>query len=439
MEALWLSESATDLAQLDTMLTYNLAKYIHDISYGQIKQLESDPKLLAGAGDNNFNPVEAIEQAHKASDLDQFMTGLPPRHHHYQALKTALGHYREMARRGGWPIVPGGETLHPGEFDPRVPIIKKRLQYTQDFPPDKPVSDDTFYDDPLIMAVLKFQKRHGLTADGVIGPQTLAAMNITAAERVETIRLNMARWRWQAHDLGSKYVLVNIASFNLKAYQDMGEKLMLDIPVIVGKEQHQTPVFSDSIKYIEINPFWNITRSIAMDEELPELQKNPHHLVERHVRLFSSWQEDAVELNSTTINWLNVTKDQIAAYRLRQDPGPWNALGKIKFVFPNLHSIYMHDTPAQNLFTRTQRDFSHGCIRVSDPLSLAIYALDGQRGGWNDEKLKEVYVQDSRKVIWLSSPIPVHITYQTTWVDKDGTIYFNRDIYLRDTRLQNAL
>jgi murein L,D-transpeptidase YcbB/YkuD len=264
-------------------------------------------------------------------------------------------------------------------------------------------------------------------------------MNITAAERVETIRLNMARWRWQAHDLGSKYVLVNIASFNLKAYQDMGEKLMLDIPVIVGKEQHQTPVFSDSIKYIEINPFWNITRSIAMDEELPELQKNPHHLVERHVRLFSSWQEDAVELNSTTINWLNVTKDQIAAYRLRQDPGPWNALGKIKFVFPNLHSIYMHDTPAQNLFTRTQRDFSHGCIRVSDPLSLAIYALDGQRGGWNDEKLKEVYVQDSRKVIWLSSPIPVHITYQTTWVDKDGTIYFNRDIYLRDTRLQNAL
>jgi murein L,D-transpeptidase YcbB/YkuD len=279
--------------------------------------------------------------------------------------------------------------------------------------------------------------RHGLEVDGIIGKNTIAALNITATEKVDSIRLNLARWRWQDHDLGRQYLLVNIAGFNLKAFQD--EKLVFDMPVIVGEQQHQTPVFSDRIKYLDFNPFWNIPTSIAKNEELPALRKNSDHLVKRRVRLFSSWQADAIELDSTAIDWHTVTSSRIAGFKLRQDPGPGNALGKIKFVFPNRYSVYMHDTPGHNLFKRTQRHFSHGCIRISDALALAIFALEAQPDGWSREKIEEIYNQEMRKVVRLSSPIAVHITYQTAWVDSSGIIHFNRDIYLRDAKLRNAL
>jgi murein L,D-transpeptidase YcbB/YkuD len=240
----------------------------------------------------------------------------------------------------------------------------------------------------------------------------------------------MARWRYQPHDLGEKYLIVNIAGFNLKGVKN--NKIELEMPVIVGKRQHQTPVFSASVKYLDFNPFWNIPPSIARNEELPKLQKNPFYLVERHVRLFSGWNEDANELVSTAVEWDQVTSRQISAYKLRQDPGPWNALGKVKFVFPNKYSVYMHGTPEQGYFGRKERSFSHGCIRVGNPPALAGFLLEDQEGQWTDEKIAEIYNQDSRKVVRLSHPIPVHITYQTSWVDKDGTINFNNDTYARD-------
>ncbi len=439
MLQLWNSESAEELALLDTTITYNLVKYVHDISYGQLKPLDSDPELFAEAGDKGFNPVLTIEHILATSDLDKFLSELPPQHQHYLNLIAALAQYREIAALGDWPVIPEGNTLRPNDKDSRITAVRERLKRTADFSSEVVPADPEIYDSELEIGVLRFQHRHGLEVDGIIGKNTLAALNVPVRHRVDTIRINMARWRWHAHDLGDKYVLVNIASFNLKAYQGKGDVLALDIPVIVGKEQHQTPVFSDRIKYIDFNPFWNITPSIARNEELPELRKNPRHLVERNIRLFSSWQSDAVELDSTTINWHAISSSKISGFKLRQDPGPWNALGKVKFVFPNHYSVYMHDTPAPGLFNRTQRDFSHGCIRVSDPLALAVFLLNGQRGGWDEMKVREVYNQTTRKIIQLSSFIPVHITYQTTWVDKDGTIHFNNDIYARDAKLHNAL
>jgi murein L,D-transpeptidase YcbB/YkuD len=434
---LWSTEDVDELAELDTILTYNLVKYVHDISYGQLKPLESDPELFAEAGDQDFNPVVTVEHILATSDLDKFLANLPPRHSHYRTLKRGLEYYRKIAEQGGWSIVPEGASLHPGETNERIRAVRQRLHIANSslMTPDDNVA--ATYDHQLEQAVLAFQQQHGLVVDRIIGKNTIAAMNISAAEKVASIRINMARWRWHAHDLGDRYVLVNIAGFNLKTFQ--GEEIVLDIPVIVGKEQHQTPVFSDTIKYIDVNPFWNITPSIAKNEELPELRKNKNYLVNRHVRLFSSWWSDAVELDSTAIDWHTVSRSQIAGYKLRQDPGPWNALGKIKFVFPNQYSVYMHDTPAHNLFNRTQRDFSHGCIRVSDALSLAIFLLKDQPDGWSPEKIKEIYNQDQRKVIRLSDFVPVHITYQTTWVDKNGAIHFNRDLYGRNAKLYNAL
>jgi murein L,D-transpeptidase YcbB/YkuD len=434
---LWDAADPDALARLETLLTYNLVKYVHDISYGQLKPLASDPVLFAEAGNIDFNPLRTIEHILATSDLDQFLAGLPPRHYHYTALKAALEHYRNIAESGGWSSIPQGPSLRPGDTDARIILVRKRLQVT-DHPAGTALDTNSIHYDPLLeRTVQAFQRRHGLLVDGIIGANTLAAMNISAAEKVASIRLNMARWRWQDHDLGAQYLLTNIAAFTVKAFQ--GEDIILDMPVIVGKQQHQTPVFSSKIKYLDFNPFWNIPTSIAQNEELPRLRKNPNHLVDRHIRLFSSWQSDAVELDSTVIDWHNVSRGRMAGYKLRQEPGPWNALGKIKFSFPNRYSVYMHGTPAQNLFSRTQRDFSHGCIRISDPLALAIFVLETQSDDWPREKIEEIYQQELRKVIRLSSPLAVHITYQTAWVDKSGTVHFNRDIYLRDAALHNAL
>lgn len=433
---LWTAEDADSLAELETALTYNLVKYIHDISYGQLKPLDADPVLFAEAGDMEFDPVIAVKRAALSSDLNRFIGSLPPQHHQYLSLKAGLAHYRKIAENGGWTPVPDGPKLSPGDIDPRIEAVRQRLQVTDPLlgPTEGPAARK--FDSMLKKAVMDFQRQHGLATDGIIGRNTLRALNIPISEKIISIRINMARWRWQEHDLGEKYVLVNIAGFNLQAVE--GEEVVLDIPVIVGEDQHQTPVFSDSIQYMDVNPFWNIPPSIAKNEELPALRKNSNHLINRHIRLYSDWQADAVELDSSSINWHTVTEGEIAGYRLRQDPGPWNALGKIKFIFPNPYSIYLHDTPSHNLFGRIRRNFSHGCIRVSDGLGLALFLLREQRERWPIEEFEEIYNSEERKVITLATPVPVHITYLTTWVDKNGRIYFNRDIYDRDAKLYSA-
>jgi len=436
---LWHTVSATELAQLDTSITYSLVKYIHDVSYGQLKPHETNPELFAEAGKSDFNPLLTIKQVIGVSDLDQFFQKLPPQHYHYQSLVSALARYRKLAAAGGWPQVAGGDSLRPGQHDRRVPMIRERLKVTGELQEETTVNNTELYDPELEEAVKIFQRHHGLTQDGVVGKKTTAAMNITANQKVDMIRINMARWRWHAHELGDKYILVNIASFNLKAFQDNSDTPALDFAVIVGQGQHQTPVFSDTIAYLDFNPYWNVTPSIAANEELPNLRKDPNHLSNRHIRVFSSWQPEAVELDSTVMDWETVTPGRMRGYKLRQDPGPWNALGKVKFVFPNQYSVYMHDTASPNLFQRTKRDFSHGCIRVSNPLELAIFVLNGQDGGWTREKVIELYGKDTRKVVRLSRPVPVHITYQTVWVDKDGTINFNGDVYARDEKLLSVL
>ncbi|MFV0438891.1 MAG: murein L,D-transpeptidase [Desulfopila sp.] len=432
---LWNSTNPDDLAQLETSLTYSLVKYIHDISYGQVDPHMLDPELFAEAGDRDFRPVQTIRQALAASDLEQYLAMLPPQHHHYRNLQQALIHYRQLTAAGGWPQLADGESIRPGEHGPRLTTVRQRLRITGEYGSHDPAQDDQRYDPALVKAVKLFQKLHGLSQDGVIGQKTRTAMNITAPQKVDMIRINLARWRWHNHNLGDKYVLVNIASFNLQAYEGDAEKPVLDFAVIVGQDQHQTPVFSDTIAYLDFNPYWNVTPSIAANEELPALRKNPNSLVKRHIRLFSSWQADAIELDSTTMDWQAISPGRMRGYKLRQDPGPWNALGKVKFVFPNRYSVYLHDTVSPYLFQRTKRDFSHGCIRVSDPLELAIFILDGQAGDWTRDKVMAVYNRDTRKTIGLSSPIPVHITYQTTWVNSDGSIHFNNDIYSRDEQL----
>ena len=436
MTQLWHSPEPKSLARLDTLITFNLIKYVHDVSRGQIKLRYVNPLLFAEAGDVDFDPLATVDKALAVTDLAAYLASLPPAHRHYTNLKNALKIYRNLARQGGWEKIPSGKILRPGDSDHRIPVIMKRLAITGDI--DAPVEGERVaYAAELVPSVKKFQSRHGLKPDGVVGPLTRRAMNVSVQKAIRRIVINMARWRWQEHFLGEKYILVNVASFDLSGFKD--DELKIQFPVIVGKLQHQTPVFSDRVRYIDFNPYWNITPSIARREELPGLRKDPYHLVKRHIRLFSSWKSDAVELDSTTMDWMNITPRQISRFKLRQDPGPWNALGAVKFIFPNKYDVYMHDTPSQNLFNQNNRDFSHGCIRVSDPPGLALFILSDGTGAWTLEKIQAILDSGKRTVIRPEMAVPVHITYQTAWVDKNGLICFNKDIYGRDKKLLQAL
>lgn len=423
------------LARLDTLLTFNLIKYIHDVSWGRIKSLDAGILPNSGSCDGDIETATKMEQILSVPDLGAYLAALPPSHRYYRQLKTALKTYRALEAAGGWPAIPPGPTIRPGDYDDRMPDIFRRLSVTGDL--DTGFQPTMYYEPALKSAILRFQRRHGLTPDGVIGKNTFAALNISVSDAVKQIIINMTRWRWQAHTLGEKYVLVNIANFDLTAVDDGVE--VLSFPVIVGKFQHQTPIFSDRIRYVDINPYWNVPPSIAKNEELPKLRRDPNHLKKQHIRLFSGWSAEAHEIDSRTVDWRNMSPQRMAGFRLRQDPGPWNALGRIKFVFPNPYDVYLHDTPTQNLFTRTQRDFSHGCIRVSDPMGLAAFLLTSETSVLTREAVRRIVEKRKRTVIRLPEPVPVHITYQTSWVDKNGIIYFNKDIYGRDDKLRRAM
>ncbi len=293
------------------------------------------------------------------------------------------------------------------------------------------------YDADLVIAIKRFQERHNLEVDGIIGRETARNLNIPVQQRIQQILINMERWRWTKHDLGARYVLVDIAGFTLQAVEN--DSTQLEMRVIVGKRHHKTPVFSDSIKYIEFNPFWNITTSIARNEMLGKLRKDYTYLTREHIKLFSNWQADGKELDSEAINWDEISRKQISRFKLRQEPGPWNALGVVKFVFPNKYSIYLHDTPVHSLFEKADRAFSHGCIRLSKPEQLAGFLLKFNDAHWNAEKIHQIVEKKKRKIISLRSPIPVHLVYQTAWVAKDETIRFSKDLYGRDQKLTDAL
>lgn len=248
----------------------------------------------------------------------------------------------------------------------------------------------------------------------------------------------MERYRWLNHHIEEPFIVVNIAGFWAAGTKNGGFEI--EMPVIVGKEYHETPVFSDGIKYIEFNPYWNVPASIVLKEMLPKLKKDPNYLKKRNFRVFSSWQADAKELDSTTVNWQGMGEKEITRLHIRQEPGPRNALGTVKFIFPNKYSVYLHDTPSHGLFKMEKRTFSHGCIRVSKPAELASYILGNDAEGWGIERIKEIIASGKREVVLLKKPFPIHILYRTVIVNPNNDkVHFSKDIYGRDTLLEKAL
>ncbi len=425
------------LAQLELLLTQGLVRYAQDLMVGVLPRSGSSQQAVVAQLRERPDALAIVAEAMGGDSFEAYLQQLAPRHGYYRRLQQALAHYRNIEESGGWPRIPLGPPLRPGDTDSRINAVTLRLLKT-DWPENQELSSrNGYYNSTLRRAVTHFQRRHGLRPDGVLGDETIAAMNVPVTRRIEILRLNLLRWHGLAHRLGERYVLVNIASCTLAAVD--GGEVVLAMPVVVGKQETQTPMFSDRIQYLVFNPYWTITKNIARTEELPALRKNPRHLVSRHVRLFSSWLDDAIELDSTLIDWYTVTPDEMTTFRLRQDPGPWNSLGKLKFVSRNRYAVFLHDTPTPEFFDRKRRTGSHGCVWVSKPPAMAGFFLENQKKTYSATEILTMYRDDRRVVVPLNTPVPFHLAYQTVQVDKRGEVFFTGDVYGHDNSMRHYL
>ena len=415
-------------AELELRLSLSLLEITSDLASGRLQPQQVNPELFVYP--REVDPAEVIRAAAGASDIAAFVASFEPKQPEYLRLKAALADYRALAAAGGWPSIDDGPTLKPGMAGPKVAQLRARLKV-----PAAPGADPAHFDPALADAVKQFQTLQGLEPDGVIGKNTLAALNVPVEERVRQILLNLERRRWMADDPGERYVFVNLADFELKVVD--GPKTVFDTRVVVGAPYHRTPVFSGAMTYLEINPYWNVPPSIARNELLPKIKQDPGYLAANNFELLSDWSDSARVLDPHAIDWRAVTPERFI-YKLRQGPGPGNALGHVKFMFPNRFNVYLHDTPARALFAKDQRSFSHGCIRVENPEAFGAFVLSRQPG-WSLEAIKAAIATGQRQIVTLDQPLPVHIAYLTAWVNKDGSVNFRRDVYGRDSILAAAL
>ena len=418
------------LAETDVLLTRSFLKHAAHLQAGLVDpaRLPADWHLSRHRADL----VQVLEQALATHDVDAALAGLEPHHPGYVALRALLERYRGIARAGGWPVVPPGPPLRRGSAGERVRLLRERLAAEGDL--DRSLAGGERFDPALVAAVRRFQARHGLDPTGVVGERDRAELGVTARARIRQIELNLERWRWLPARLGERHLLVNIPGFTLEARER--DRVVLAMRVVVGREMSRTPMFSDSITYLVFNPVWELPVEIAKNEVLPAVQKDPEYLAKNHLRLYERHGRRPREVDPATVDWKRLTPEEFG-FAVRQDPGPENSIGHVKFMCPNQYAVYLHDTPAGRLFGATERDYSHGCVRVERPLDLALYLLRG-KADWDSARIAAAFDTLKNKVVRLPEPVPVHILYWTTWVDDRGVAQFRRDVYAVDSLLSEA-
>jgi len=423
------SQEPERLAVLDTLMTGAFLRYCYDIRSGRADPRDADPEWFVEA--DGIDHLTALEESIADGSLAEVLEGLMPPDPRYARLRKALEDYRRIAAGGGWPRLPEGPALKANVRHPAVVVLRKRLWASGDFA--RPDGDDLFNED-LEAAVVRFQDRHGLDADGVVGRKTNAALNVPVEERARQIVLNMERWRWMPRYTASRYILVNMAGFEMRVIEN--DVPTLRMRVVIGRPYRRTPAFTEAMTYVVVNPYWHIPPSLAVRDLLPKIREDPGYLERQGIRVFSDCTENAHELDGQGMDWSEISSRGFP-YKLRQDPGPHNALGRIKFMLPNRFNIYLHDTPHREHFDLSVRAFSSGCIRLEEPLVLADYILG--EAGWSPERIRETIAGGERRVVSLPRPIPVILVYWTAWVEKDGTVNFRDDVYGRDKLLVTAL
>lgn len=418
---------ADSAALTELFFTAFFVNYATDLKIGRLTPQKVDPKNYRNR--KTVDVLAIMTGVSKQGDPGDFLDAFESHNPHYQALKKMLSLYRAMGETIDWDAIPMGTDIKPGASDPRVPDIREKLMLTGDHPGGGDGEGDV-YDSSTVLAVRSFQLRNGLEAKGLIGKQTILALNVPPADRARQVMLNMERWRWMPEDLGDHHFMVNLAAFELNEVEN--DDITDRMDVVVGAVATQTPEFSDELEYVEINPTWTVPYSIATSEMLPKLRRNPSaYAAEFEVFMngkLTSW---------SGINWSAYGKGNFP-FTFRQKPGPKNALGKVKFMLPNPYNIYLHDTPAKDKFLATTRAFSHGCIRVSRPMDLADH-LVGDIAGWPQQKIDATFASGKTARVSLPYHIPVHLIYATAYEGDGGSIEFRPDIYGRDRKLDAAL
>lgn len=415
-------------APLDILLTDALARYAYHLRFGKANPQQLDPHWNYSRALETQDPARWMFDAIAGQGITAALDSLRPHTLTYAALQRALAHYRALADAGGWRSVPAGESLKPGMRDPRVTALRERLAAEAASEPAV-TPDTTLFDPELERAVRDFQRRNGLAEDGIVGKQTLAALNVSAAARVATLRVNLERIRWIFRDIEDELLVVNIAAFQA-AYLRSGE-ILWRARAVVGRPYRQTPIFKARMTHVIANPTWTVPPTILRKDVLPAMARDPAYLKAKHLRVID---RAGNTIDPGTIDWQRTRSDGFP-YVLRQDPGPHNALGRIKFMFPNPYLVYLHDTPSRELFARAERTFSSGCIRVERPFELAELLLRDDPA-WQPEKIAG---ETRPRRFNLNHAVTVMLLYLTAFAEADGEAQFRRDVYARDADVLRAL
>jgi murein L,D-transpeptidase YcbB/YkuD len=419
------------LADLDLLLTDSFFTLARHLSEGCVNPLSFSPEWSIT---ENTDISRVLTNTLGRHSIEQTLRQLAPATPDYAELRKALKRYRELAKNAEQQPVTDGRLLKKGMSSPRVSELRKRLTFLGDLEGQTGARAD-FFDVKMEQAVTRYQERHGLKADGIVGPSTLQEVNTPVEERVRQIVVNMERMRWGNSGRGDRYLIVNIAGFELEVVEK--GNVILSMKVVVGKPFLNTPVFRGRMTYLVLNPVWNVPDSIAKKEILRDVKKDPAYLRKENITVLRGWGDNEEEIDPGTVRWKSITPEKLY-FRFRQEPGPLNPLGRIKFMFPNRFNVYLHDTPAKHLFAQNVRAFSHGCIRIEHPLELAEYVLQGDPR-WTKESIMAAIEKGSTQEVRLPRPLDVYIVYVTAWVDKDGAVQFRDDLYGRDAELYEAL
>lgn len=365
--------------------------------------------------------------------VDATAAGTPPErvpvteHGYVAGLCGAVERYRRIVEEGGWPAIRTADVLKKDVRGQAVIDLRRRLAMEQGGAAALTATNDpALFDEAVHQALRFFQLRHGLDADGVAGPQTLEAMNVPATVRLAMLVINVERARQWARDYGDRFIAVNIPASRLHLVD--GGITMFDSKVIVGRNDRTTPLINSEITRLDFNPYWYVPDSIARRDLLPAMQNDPDYFWHQSIRVFDHWGRGASEIPADTIDWGTYDTLENLPFKLRQDPGPWNVLGPVRYMFDNNHSVYLHGTSDEDLFERATRTFSSGCVRVEHALDIASY-LASAEDGWTPERVAQVIDQYKTRSVTLSAPMPIHLIYRTAWVEHDGAVHFRPDVY----------
>lgn len=425
--------SGNSLARFDVALSVAFVRLIHDVHAGRVAP--QDAGFVLDTRQHDAEAIALIKRAYGSEPPDTVFKAARPPFSLYKQMLATLANYRELAAKRSRADLPAlDKSLHPGESWNGVPALAEWLKFLGDYPSSGAITGNS-YSTNLAGAVKRFQQRHAIDADGVIGKGTYNALNTPLSQRVHQVELGLERLRWVDADLANeRAIIVNIPQFMLWAFPGQAGSTPMTMNVVVGNSiETNTPVLQDQIERVIFNPYWNVPTSITKKELLPKLRKDPNYLLSENMELVGKGQ---VLADAPTPEVL--TELARGEYRIRQRPGAKNALGHVKFEFPNRDSIYMHDTPSHSLFARSRRDFSHGCIRLSHPDQMAKFLLNAERN-WDEQRVADALASDKQLTVELHKPVPVLIFYTTSLVDTDGRAVFLEDIYGYDSKLELAL